>query len=73
MEAPPNMGDVYTSKFRNIFKQLAEKNKLSLLPFLLEGVAGEEHLNLADGIHPNVEGQKIVAENVWKTLQPLLK
>ncbi len=72
MEAPPNLGSTYTTAFRNVFKALAKKNDLPIVPFLLEGVAGEANLNLADGIHPNEEGQKIVAENVWKILKPLL-
>ena len=72
MEAPPNMGDDFTQAFREIFPQLASANKLSFLPFLLEGVAGDPELNLADGIHPTPEGHQIVAENVWESLQPLL-
>lgn len=72
MEAPPNMGEKFTSSFRKLFKDLAKENDLSLIPFLLKDVAGEENLNLPDGIHPNVEGQKIVAANVWETLKELL-
>ena len=73
MEAPPNMGDDYTQSFREIYTTLAEKNELPIIPFLLEGVAGESSLNLPDGIHPNPEGHKIVAENVWAVLQPVLE
>lgn len=73
MEVPPNMGDKYASNFRNMFKLLAEKNKMAFLPFLLDGVAGIPKLNQNDGIHPTATGQKIVAKNVWSKLQPLLK
>lgn len=72
MEAPPNMGPDYTERFRNIYKELAETNDVIFLPFILEGVAGEPDLNLADGIHPTAEGHEIVAENVWEVLEPLL-
>ena len=72
MEIPPNMGQTYTSEFRNIYTDLAAKNKMNLIPFLLEGVGGEPELNQADGIHPTAEGHVIVAENVWKELQKIL-
>ena len=72
MMVPPNMGPEYTAKFQKIFPDLAKKNNASLIPFLLQDVAGNEKLNLEDGIHPNVEGHKIVADNVVKILQPLL-
>jgi len=72
MRAPPNMGEAYASKFRDIFPRLAERNDAALAPFLLEGVGGERRLNLPDGIHPNPEGHRIVAENVWEALEPLL-
>jgi acyl-CoA thioesterase I len=72
MMVPPNMGTEYTTQFKAIFPELAKKNKATLLPFLLEGVAGNEKLNLPDGIHPNIEGHKIVAKNVTKTISPLL-
>jgi len=73
MQVPPNMGVDYASSFRAIFSQLAKKNGAQLIPFLLEGVGGNPKLNLPDGIHPSVEGHKIVAENVWKVLEPLLR
>ncbi|PHN02788.1 arylesterase [Flavilitoribacter nigricans] len=73
MEAPPNMGQEYTQAFRGVYGRLAETNDLSLIPFLLDDVGGIPDLNLPDGIHPNREGQKIVAENVWEVLQPLLE
>ena len=72
MMVPPNMGPDYTSKFRKIFPELAKKNNATLIPFLLQDVAGNEKLNQADGIHPNVEGHKIVADNVFKIVIPLL-
>jgi acyl-CoA thioesterase-1 len=73
MQIPPNMGPEYTSEFRKIFPDLAEENSLALIPFLLEGVAGNPELNQRDGIHPTAEGQKIVAENVWKVLKDVLE
>lgn len=72
MMVPPNMGRDYAQEFNDIFPALAKKNQATLLPFLLEGVAGNEKLNLPDGIHPNIEGHKIVAKNVKKVLTPLL-
>lgn len=73
MQMPPNMGQEYTSEFREIFPELAEKNKLSLVPFLLKDVGGIPELNQGDGIHPTAEGQKIIAETVWEVLQTLLE
>jgi acyl-CoA thioesterase-1 len=72
MMVPPNMGPDYTTQFKKIYPELAKKNKATLIPFLLQDVAGIEKLNLTDGIHPNVEGHKIVAENVFKIVSPLL-
>lgn len=72
MEIPPNMGEDYTSEFRSIFPNLAKKNKLELVPFLLQNVGGIKELNQPDGIHPTAEGQKILANNVWKVLKPVL-
>lgn len=72
MQVPPNLGQSYTNEFRQIFPDLAKKNNAKLIPFILEGVAGDPTLNLSDGIHPNVEGQKILADNVWKVLRPIL-
>ncbi|MDX1629126.1 MAG: arylesterase [Fulvivirga sp.] len=72
MEVPPNMGPEYTREFRKIFPALAEKNDALLIPFLLDGVAGDEELNLPDGIHPNVEGHKIVADNVLTALKRII-
>jgi acyl-CoA thioesterase-1 len=72
MEAPPNMGEEYTGKFRQVFPDLAKKYKLTLIPFVLEGVAGNREMNQPDGIHPNVAGEKVMTENVWRELEPLL-
>jgi acyl-CoA thioesterase I len=72
MEAPPNLGQEYTSEFSAMFAELAREHGATLMPFLLEGVAGEARLNQGDGIHPNNDGERIVADNVWRALQPLL-
>lgn len=72
MMVPPNMGKAYAEGFRKIFPELAKKNNATLIPFILEGVAGDEKLNQTDGIHPTVEGHKIVAKNVEKLLVGLL-
>jgi acyl-CoA thioesterase-1 len=72
MMVPPNMGSDYTSKFQKIFPDLAKKNNATLIPFLLQDVAGNEKLNQSDGIHPNTEGHKIVANNVYRIINPLL-
>jgi len=72
MEALPNYGQAYRRRFRAIYPELARRNAASLVPFLLDGVAGDPRLNQADGVHPTAEGQKIVAENVWRVLRPLL-
>jgi acyl-CoA thioesterase-1 len=72
MMVPPNMGKDYTTKFQKIFPELAAKNKATLIPFLLQDVAGDEKLNQEDGIHPNVKGHQIVAQNVYKVVSPLL-
>ena len=72
MQIPPNMGQDYTAEFRNIFPEIAEKNQLPLIPFLLENVGGIPELNQRDGIHPTAEGHKIVALNVWNVLKGVL-
>ena len=72
MEAPPNMGAAYTKEFRIIFKRLAADYGARIIPFLLEGVAGNPELNLSDAKHPNAKGQHIVKENVWAVLKTLL-
>jgi len=72
MQAPPNMGTEYTRTFASIFPKLAKKYNAALIPFLLEDVAAMPQLNLADGKHPNEEGQKIVRDNVWRVLEGVL-
>lgn len=73
MKAPPNMGQKYSTDFENIFREISEQKNTLLIPFLLEGVAGNPDLNLADNIHPNPKGQIMVAENVWKVLKDVLE
>lgn len=73
MEAPPNMGAQYTRQFRDAFASVAQEKGVPLLPFLLDGVAGERGLNQGDGIHPNYEGSRLVAQNVWRGLRPMLR
>ncbi len=72
MQVPPNLGPAHTESFRGIFPEIARKMNTHLIPFLLEGVGGEAELNQADGIHPNREGHKIIAETVWHTLAPII-
>ena len=72
MQIPPNMGQAYSADFRAVFQEIAAKNHLVLIPFLLEGVGGHPDLNQADGIHPTPAGHRIVARTVWASLQPLL-
>jgi acyl-CoA thioesterase-1 len=73
MEAPPNLGGRYTREFRELFVALAGDNRATLIPFLLEGVGGVAELNQPDGIHPTAEGARIVADNVWRALEPVLR
>ena len=73
MEAPPNFGQSYTDAFRRVYTALAAQYKVPLIPFLLQGVAGIERLNQRDGIHPTAEGARMVADNVWTVLRPMLK
>lgn len=72
MQVPPNMGAKYAADFKNMFPDLAKKNQMALIPFLLDKVGGIPELNQADGIHPTAEGDKILAENVWVVLKDLL-
>ena len=73
MQMPSNMGAEYTKKFGALFADLAKEKKTELIPFVLEGVGGKAELNQPDRIHPNPEGHKIVAQNVWAVLEPMLK
>lgn len=72
MLAMPNLGAEYTESFEALYPRLAEENGITLIPFLLEGVAAQPELNQADGIHPNADGQRIIAETVWDVLEPVL-
>jgi acyl-CoA thioesterase-1 len=73
MEAPPNLGASYTKQFREAYVSVARETGVSLMPFLLEGVAGHAELNQADGVHPNEKGERVVAANVWKGLKPVVQ
>ena len=73
MEAPPNLGPRYTADFHAMFPGVARGEGLTLVPFLLADVAGVARLNQADGIHPNDAGERIVADHVWKVLEPVVR
>jgi acyl-CoA thioesterase-1 len=73
MEAPPNLGPDYTARFRAIFPTVAAEAGGTLVPFLLEGVAGVPELNQDDGIHPTAEGHRMMAQTVWPALEPILR
>jgi acyl-CoA thioesterase-1 len=73
MEAPPNYGPAYTAEFRKAYQDLAREHHVVFVPFYLEGVAGNPALNIADGIHPNPQGARIVEQSVWRALEPLLR
>lgn len=72
MQLPLNYGDDYRNQFQQMYKELAKKYKVELIPFLLEGVGGETNLNLSDGIHPNAKGHEKIAETVYQHLKGLL-
>jgi len=72
MEAPPNFGVAYTSEFRQVYRDLAKTHPVVFMPFYLDGVAGIPSLNIADGMHPNAEGSRIIERAVWRRLEPLL-
>jgi acyl-CoA thioesterase-1 len=72
MEAPPNYGAAYTRSFRAIYSDIAKRENIPLVPFLLAGVAGISRYNQADGVHPNLAGERIVADNVWRALKPII-
>ncbi len=73
MKVPPNMGNSYSKGFESVFFAVAKKNNAPLIPFILAGVGGVRDLNLPDGMHPTARGQQIVAANVWKVLEPVLR
>jgi acyl-CoA thioesterase-1 len=72
MEAPPNYGPTYTRSFRAIYADIAKRENVPLVPFLLAGVAGISRYNQADGVHPNLAGERIVADNIWRALKPIV-
>jgi len=72
MEAPPNFGAAYTSEFRRVYRELSKEHDVTFVPFYLEGVAGIPSLNIADGMHPNPEGARIIERTIWRALEPLL-
>jgi acyl-CoA thioesterase I len=73
MQLPDYSNDDYVGAFGGIFAALAEKNRATLIPYLLEGVGGNPALNQWDSVHPNAAGQRVLAENVWRVLQPMLR
>jgi acyl-CoA thioesterase-1 len=73
MEAPPNYGAAYTADFRQVYQDLAREHQVPFVPFYLAGVAGNPRLNIADGIHPNPEGARIVENTIWRSLEPLIE
>jgi acyl-CoA thioesterase I len=73
MEALPNYGRAYGTAFHDLYTSVARDTKVGLLPFLLEGVAGRADLNQGDGVHPNIRGERIVAANIWRGLEPILR
>jgi len=73
MESPPNLGATYNTRFRQAYTNVAKRENLTLVPFLLDKVAGKPELNQADGVHPNEKGERIVADNVWKALEPVVR
>lgn len=73
MEAPPNLGEEYSRRFRGVFTDLAREHDAALVPFLLEGVAAVPSLNIEDGIHPNAAGHRVIVRTVWDVLGPVLR
>lgn len=73
MEAPPNLGQTYTTSFREVYRRAAAETGAVLVPFLLDGVAGVDSLNQPDGIHPTAEGHRILATTLWRVLEPILQ
>jgi len=73
MRLPPNYGAEYTKEFEAVFPAVARRAKITLMPFLLDGVAADPRLNQADGIHPTAAGQQMIADRLWPYLRPLLR
>ncbi|HWM26073.1 MAG TPA: arylesterase [Chthoniobacterales bacterium] len=73
MQIPPNLGTDYAGSFQRVYADLARENNAALIPFLLEGVGGQRDLNQPDLIHPTAGGHRIMADLVWRTLEPILR
>ena len=73
MQVPPNLGPAYAKDFQSVYPEVARENHATLIPFLLEGVGGHRDLNQEDQIHPNPAGHRIIADLVWRTLEPVLR
>ena len=73
MQLPLYSSDDYVSAFGEMFRTLAEKKRAALIPYLLEGVGGNPEMNQPDRVHPNAAGQRVLAENVWRVLEPILR
>ena len=73
MLAPPNFGPAYTEPFRRMYSEIAKGEGVTLVPFFLDGVAGHPEMNQADGVHPNAAGSRIIAENVWAGIEPVVR
>ena len=73
MEAPPNFGPSYTRQFRQVYAEVARAENVRFVPFFLDGVAGQPALNQADGIHPNARGQRVIADLLWREIEPMLE
>jgi acyl-CoA thioesterase-1 len=73
MRLPPNYGPRYGAEFQRLFEEVARRRRAALMPFLLEGVAGDPRLNQFDGIHPTAEGHRVIADRLWPHLRPLLR
>lgn len=73
MQVPPNMGQAYSDRFHAVFADLAKQHDVPLIPFALDGVAGEDEMNIADGIHPNAKGHERIADHLWRHLEPRLR
>ena len=73
MQVPPNLGAEYAAGFQRVFAEVAQENNATLIPFLLEGVGGQRELNQHDLVHPNPAGHRIIADLVWRMLEPILR
>jgi acyl-CoA thioesterase-1 len=73
MEAPPNYGEQYAASFRQVFHDLARENKVTFVPFLLEGVAGVPDLNQSDGVHPTSAGAARIADHLWPAVKTMIE